>query len=230
MQTGMRDSQTELLYKGADFQAGQNGQLGQWVLETQLAEDSGGSWTISALGPKLIDSMWGNGAAYSMWEAIRANFGRTEGTPGDPSTIRDAGPKDPLVGIDYSNLYPSNEALISPEWTGGAINALRQIIGYYSYSLTPPTFTLTSAQKQGLNADFNGMRSFLASGQDSYAIGPGLTDARQGNTGFGWQSAPPSVAAMASIFGTLKVDPLNGSKIINIIPSPRRPGHHPPGS
>jgi hypothetical protein len=228
MQTGMRDPQSGLLFMGADFDSKNN----RWQLETQLAEDSGGSWTISALGPQTIDSIWGPGAALTMWTSIRANFGRTEGAGGSQS-ITDARARGSLTGVDYSNLYASNQALISPEWTAGAVNALKQLIPYYQANPPPPTpKTPTTTKTVGtssaivirrppehppvvispvmsLTKDEQSMENFLSQGVDSYAIGPGLTGSRQGNTGFGWEAPlDDSVAAMASIYGTLGEDPL----------------------
>jgi len=214
-QIGMRDPTTGLLDVGATFQTDQNGQNGKWVLQSPPAEDSGGSWTISALGPKLIDSMWGKGAALEMWESIRSQFGRTESQSGNPATIEPAGPTDPLIGVDYSNIYSADQSLISPEWTGGAINAVKQLLSYYTtytspaHGHAPPPNGISASASASLSADLQSMQNFLAQGQDAYAIGPGLSGSRQGNTGFDWQ-APlnSSVAAMASIYGTLGVDPL----------------------
>lgn len=216
MQKGMRDPQTGMLYVGVVYQGG------KWELQTQpsFAADSAGTWAISALGPKQIDAMWGNGAALTMWESVRKNFGRTETQPGNPSTITDAGPTDPLDGLDYTNISPSNQALISPEWTAGGINALEQLITYYGGNLaaSPNAFPsggsdavsrASDSSLRSLSTDLNSMKTFLSQGQDAYAIGPGLTGSRDGQTGFGTQvPLNTSIAAMASIYGTLGEDPL----------------------
>jgi hypothetical protein len=174
-----------------------------------LATDSGGTWAISSLGPQMFAQIAGKPrAAYTAWSSVRQLMGRTaaQAADGTVTGMADAGATGRLDGLDYSNLYPENQSLISPEWTAGGINAVKQLLSYYRDGAGKGQ--LTDQEIAGLVADEASMQNFIAQNPNSYAVGPGLTGSRQGQTGFGWQCPPASVTAMASIYGVLPQDPL----------------------
>jgi hypothetical protein len=50
------------------------------------------------------------------------------------------------------------------------------------------------------------MTEFLRQHSNVYAVGPGLSGRRQGQTGFHWQCPPPGVHAMSAILLGLYLD------------------------
>lgn len=206
-QQGLRDEATGLFLTGVTWQNN------RWEIQLQtnsegrpvpmIATDSGGTWTISALGPEVIDVMWGARTAYQIWTSLRNKMGRTIDSG---NTMRTAKPQDRLDGMDFSDFYSPNEGLISPEWTGGAIHALQQLEAHYRDGLGRGF--ISQAEMNALSADAASMRSFVRSSGGAYAVGPGMSGARRGQTGFGWTCAPEMVRAMASIYPVLSEDPL----------------------
>lgn len=166
----------------------------KWVRQKLHATDSGGTWAISVLGPEKIDALWGEKAAYRMWQGVRARAGRTA-TFG---WVRSGGD---LAGLDFCDVFPESESLISPEWTAGGLFALRTLITFYSSQAGQGR--LTTAEMEGLKKDQWTMAKFLSLHSNSYAFGPGFGGARQGRTGFGWFSPPLGVQAMASAYAGL---------------------------
>jgi hypothetical protein len=189
--SGVYDSQTHALRMGMEWKNR------RWEVQPVFATDSGGTWTISALGAETIDRLWGPGAAYQMWRAIRTRTGRT-------ADFKAAGEKWPLAGLDFTDSFAAEEGLISPEWSAGGIFALRELITYYR--------TQGGVDVASLERDLQTMTAFIRQNPNSYAIGPGHGGTRKGATGFRWSSPPPEVQAMASVYATLalenKVDPL----------------------
>jgi len=219
-QTGLIDPITGMFYQGIMF----NPSTQHWEILTDstrsrqpiLATDSGGTWAISSLGPQLFGQIAGNPrAAYTAWSSVRQLMGwtATVGLDGSVTGMKDAGAAGRLDGLDYSNLYPENQSLISPEWTAGGVNAVKQLLGYYRDGAGKGQ--LSSDEIAGLAADRASMQDFISQNPNSYAVGPGLTGSRQGQTGFGWQCPPASVTAMASIYGVLPQDPLAWARSLN---------------
>lgn len=121
-------------------------------------------------------------------------------------TMRRSGQEDRLDGLDFSDLYKEEESLISPEWSAGGLFALQELLTYYQSDAGRGQ--VDDDTLRGWQADSDSIRAFLNDHSTSYAVGPGLGDQRQGNTGFGWQSYPEPVTAMASIYGAFSRDPL----------------------
>jgi hypothetical protein len=190
MQRGIFDPASHTLAMGAEYHDG------QWVLQTDHPTDSGGTWTLSALGPQEIDALWGRGAAYQMWSTLRSQAGRT-------IDFHYADSGKPLGGLDYNDRYPPNESLISPEWTAGGLFALRQLIDYYGKG--NGRGALSTAQIKNMRNDVISMTQFIEQFPNAYAMGPGFSGTRQGQTGFHWVCPPPEVQAMASLYFTLFV-------------------------
>jgi len=86
-----------------------------WVLHGVFATDCQ-TWAIAGLGPAKIDAMFGQGAAYNIWQATKDIVGRYDGGN--------------LEGLTYSTGMNA----ISIEWTAGGIVAALKIADYYQSS------------------------------------------------------------------------------------------------
>jgi hypothetical protein len=210
MQKGMMNPQTGLIYVDAMY----NTKLKRWELATEHAEDSGGSWTISSLGPETIDKVWGTkeapAAAYRMWHSVRNTMGWT-------ADYRRPGADQPVSMMDFKGGYPSAQALGSPEWTGGAIKAVERLITHYTTGLGKGL--LTDAQIAGLNADLAAMKKWLAEHSTNYAYGPGMEAPRNGETGWNWFSGRG--ATIVAGYALQAGDPLESRGVPTDIALPR---------
>ena len=96
-----------------------------WIPTTEPRPVDVNTWTVAVLGQPLIDSWYGFGTAYKIWNKMKV-WG---GYYGDNGT---------LWGVGYSNhdgngLGHSNKnGIISVEWTAGAINMLNILVAQYS--------------------------------------------------------------------------------------------------
>jgi len=202
-QTGMLDRDRGTLWMGARYNAAAQ----RWELQNVTAADSGGTWAISALGPERLDRLFGAGTTLQMWKTIRREMGRTADldAAGRVTHVRFAGDQGRLDGFDFSSLFPENQSLISPEWSAGGVFALKQMVDYLSTGAGRNS--LNPSELSALRSDWESIHTFLSSHSSAYAYGPGLTTARQGETGFGWKSPPENVTAMASVYAALRFDP-----------------------
>jgi len=195
--SGLYDAREGVLRMGVEWKKK------RWEIQPVVATDSAGTWTISALGAEKIDRLWGAKAAYRMWTAIRARVGRTAAF----GLIQEG---QMLAGLDFTDAFPPNELMISPEWSAGGVFALRELERYYAHG--GGQGVLSAAELNGLRRDTKTIVEFLSRNPNAYAIGPGHAGTRQGATGFRWFSPPVEVHAMASLYFALAVsqsrDPL----------------------
>ncbi len=160
------------------------------------------SWAISALGADKIDQLFGPSKAQSMWATMRQNFGRTLTTDANGQeqwvqTTRFT----PISAIDFSNSYKDangiqpdlKQIIVSPEWTAQAAFAANAIAAQCS-TISSLYCNYNAAARD--TQDAVSMRSFLSTHAGPYAIGPGITNSRQGATDLGSPLAPASVGAM----------------------------------
>ena len=190
----------------------------RWELEPRYASDSAGMWAISSLGVDKLNELFGPNTAQSMWASTRQNFGRvvTVGADGREQFSGIANRDQAISGIDFSREYIDSDRnaiaqhiLISPEWTAGAAFAVQQMtISCGNVSGPPYRSGCSPGTLERNQADLTSMRTFLSLHAGAYAVGPGQTSSRQGNTGFAWNSAPESITSMASVYATFKTDPL----------------------
>jgi len=196
-QIGLLDRERGTLAMGATWKEN------QWHLQSEHPTDAGGTWAISSLGAATIDKIWGPKAAYRMWQRLRQQAGRTEQFTLAIGT-------QSVAGLDFMDGFPLTESLISPEWTGGGIFALRELLAYYDKG--PGHGLLTPVEFAGLMHDAQTMETFVRQNPNPYALGPGHGGHRQGATGFHWSSPPENVHALASVYFTLaltkQTDPL----------------------
>lgn len=180
------------------------------------ASDSMGTWAISVFGADKLDQMFGPSTAQAMWATTRANFGRATDAQGN---FIQKGRLTPISGLDFSWewLYDEQQngisykqdlrnAIISIEWTAGAVFAEQQIID--QCAKTPQSLYCGTHTINLYKADVVSMKDFMAKNGGAYAVGPGMTSTRNGNTGFGWNAAPASFTSMASVYASFKSDPL----------------------
>lgn len=88
------------------------------------------TWGVAVLGPQLIDQWFGAGTAADML-TYTFQWGGYRGKDGT------------LWGVGYSD---NDEAVMSGEWTEGAINALRIVLDYYQSSAQHGVLTKTQDQ------------------------------------------------------------------------------------
>ncbi|MES1195585.1 MAG: hypothetical protein ABUL58_01410, partial [Steroidobacter sp.] len=96
-----------------------------WVPYFEPRAIDANTWSISALGAKQIDQWFGFGAAFKNWQQIKQ-----WGAYGVNSVLWGVGYSDEDGnGTDPDGTY--RPGILSAEWTAGAINMVRNLIGYY---------------------------------------------------------------------------------------------------
>jgi len=105
--------------------ADEPGSTEEWrpVLEPRAIDVN--TWGVAALGARQIDSWFGFGAAYRLWESVKHWGGYGEGRR--------------LYGVGYSDADGNGQlpdgsfraGVLSAEWTAGAIVAVRNMIDCY---------------------------------------------------------------------------------------------------
>jgi hypothetical protein len=120
------------------------------------------TWGLAALGPATADAWWGPGTAYRIWQNVRP-WGGYFGPAGDKS--------GPIWGVGYSNQ--DNNAIMSTEWTAGAINMLYMLETYYTQhpeSISPDDLSALQADLTSMLTNVQKLRA------DNYASA-GFNDA-----------------------------------------------------
>ena len=97
----------------------------KWMPNLQAKAIDVNTWGIAALGPQLIDTWFGLGAAYQNWQRVKqwGGYGIGKTLWGVGFSDRDGN------GIDAGGNY--RQGVLSTEWTAGAITMLRSMIAYY---------------------------------------------------------------------------------------------------
>jgi hypothetical protein len=96
-----------------------------WVPTTEPLAVDVQTWGIAALGTRQIDQWFGYGASFEMWQHLK-----TWGAYGVGKTLWGVGYSNrDGNGIDQNGTY--RQGVMSAEWTAGAINAVRNMIGAY---------------------------------------------------------------------------------------------------
>jgi hypothetical protein len=100
------------------------------------------TWGASVLGQPLLDSWYGFGTAYQLWENVKswgAYFG----------------PDKEIWGVGYSDQ--DAHGINSAEWTAGAINFLRCMISQYSAVTDPQNKPKAEAMVAAMQKDHDSM-------------------------------------------------------------------------
>jgi hypothetical protein len=114
---------------------------GKFEANRTFAVDSN-SWGLLALGPKTVDSWFGKGMSYTVWQNTRTAGGYL-------------GSDGKLWGVGFIQEEPGKQVL-SGEWTAGAISAVHMLIDYYEKN-----GGLTESQLASLKADQQNMLEHL---------------------------------------------------------------------
>ncbi len=97
---------------------------GDWMPTSEPKAVDVSTWGVAVLGVPLIDSWYGAGTAYEIWQNVKSWGGFY-------------GPDGSLWGVGYSDQDGNGggkfdpNGIISAEWTAGAINLLRCLITQY---------------------------------------------------------------------------------------------------
>lgn len=100
-----------------------------WIPTTEPRAVDVNTWTVAILGQPIIDSWYGFGTAFKIWNKMKVWGGYYD----------DSGN---LWGVGYSNHdgngsgHSNKNGIMSAEWTAGAINMLNILIAQYSSQKT----------------------------------------------------------------------------------------------
>ncbi|PIQ87445.1 MAG: hypothetical protein COV73_03415, partial [Candidatus Omnitrophica bacterium CG11_big_fil_rev_8_21_14_0_20_43_6] len=154
---------------------------GQWLLNEGFASDCQ-TWAILSLGPEKIDELFGQGATYKLWQKTKEEAGVS-------------GAAVEITGIDFTNYRRlGREAMVSYEWTGGAILAVKAAADYYAN-------TAKKDFAQELTKDALSMKEYAKAAairQDDWAAWPYASNKENAPTGFGWYAPPAPNLSLAS--------------------------------
>jgi len=78
------------------------------------------TWGLTVLGPQTLDRWFGESAAFNVWQNVKQWSGFSQ--------------NGQFWGVGYSNQ--DHNAIMSAEWTAGAINAVRCLMVYYQSDTT----------------------------------------------------------------------------------------------
>lgn len=165
------------------FYQGMTYRNGAWEPEKKNFATDVQTWGILVLSPKTIDSWFGQGASYRMWEATKAKAGS-----------RDS--KENLLGVGFT----TENDRISVEWTAGAIFATRLLEDYYAndsrqWSQIAAMDSVSMRQGiESLRVDFPDKRAAY-----SYS-------SKRAWIPFGWYSHCPDVLSLASTAWVVLLD------------------------
>jgi hypothetical protein len=163
----------------------------RWIPNDRFAADCQ-SWAVLVLGPERLDQWFGAATAVSLLYKLFSEAGVESGE----------GANRELRGIDFSNYRQlGREAMVSVEWTAGAIMAARRVARYVRNNRDQ-----TTADRLLALAD--SMHRYLLSTRVErgdmvafpYATGKAAAGKRSAQrfTGFGWFAPVEEVMSLAS--------------------------------
>lgn len=155
------------------------------------------TWVSSVLGTPLIDSTFGVGTAYNIWQLTKlyANYSLPNGMLGG-------------VGYSFNNL--TGGQVLSGEWTYGAINWLRVMVNDSNYNAT----LISNLQDDISNMQYGTFANLVVSTQiqnSTNQYNSVLYASQRYYIPFGWwASAIPSLASTSwAVFMYKNYNPLN---------------------
>lgn len=151
------DSANGIFYQGGD--ANNPEKSSDWVPTVEPKAVDVNTWGVSVLGQPLIDSWYGFGSCYTLWQNVKSWGGFY-------------GPDQTLWGVGYSDQDGNGSngnyenGIISAEWTAGAINMTRCLITQYQNAVSDPSYSQDEQQKaaayvQDLKKDHDSMFQHL---------------------------------------------------------------------
>ncbi len=171
------DKRHGFFFQGAQYKHGQWGPIREgFALDVQ-------TWGIACLGPQDLDSWFGNGAAWRMWQAGRTHSGVFD-------------KQGHLKGVGYTDEHDR----ISVEWSAGAIMATQEIA--YYYRMTSPAWAdLSLRDRSSMRAFMKHLHFNISQSLAAYSY-----SSRRGEIPFGWNSHDPQVMSVASTGWMIFVD------------------------
>ncbi len=156
---------------------------GAWQPETKHFATDVQTWGILVLGPESLDTWFGEGAAYQMWQAAKMRSG----------SYTKSGA---LNGVGFTTEHDR----VSVEWTAGAIFAARLLARHYE-TISPlwaqEALVDASSMRQGIEV----LRADFPEGQAAYAY-----SSKRAWIPFGWYSHDPDVLSLASTAWVVLLD------------------------
>lgn len=144
------------------------------------------TWGLGILGVRLVDSWFGHGAAYRLWNSVKRYCGY----------YPDGDLRAPLHGIGFSSSADGRPIhdTCSPEWTFGAINMCRVLAAEYDEH--DPG--LAACLRDDECSMLAGVRAYETSPATEFDSRAYLYVNRTTDTGFGWSALPlPCLSASA---------------------------------
>ena len=165
------------------FYQGMHFQSERWVPNTEHFATDVQNWALAALGPGTIDSWFGEGAAFRLWQKTKQLAGDFESPAG-------------VSGVGFT----AENDRISIEWTVGAIFAARALSAHYQK--THPDWAAEAsrdavAMRQGIEP----FRMEISDQQAAYSY-----SSRRGWIPFGWFSHDPNILSMVSTCWVILAD------------------------
>jgi hypothetical protein len=141
------------------------------------------NWSIACIGPKNLDTWFGEGTAWRIWQSGRRRSGVFD--------------KDGrLLGIGYTDEHDR----ISVEWSGGAMTALTELADYYK-NKNPRRALLALDDKYSMRRSMENLRRDISSTRAAYGY-----SSRRAYINFGWFSHDPQVLSLTSTGWMILVD------------------------
>ncbi|MBW4464906.1 MAG: hypothetical protein KME07_05635 [Pegethrix bostrychoides GSE-TBD4-15B] len=144
-QTNAWNAAAGIFYQGGTYNNG------VWTPSTSSNAVDVNTWGLTVLGPDLLDRWFGAGTSFNIWQSVKSwgSFSQN----------------GQLWGMGYSNL--DNNAIMSAEWTAGAINAVRCLMIYYQSD---------AAKLSSLQADHDAMMENLLNLRTDKYVDAGFPD------------------------------------------------------
>ena len=154
-----------------------------WVINNIFATDCQ-TWAWAALGAETIDSWFGEGAAYRMWQKTKELAG----------VYDDQGR---LIGLDFTDYRVlGRDPLNSVEWTGGGIIGLWDAARFYA-NTHPDWAESLLRDAESMREGMETLKKVIA-GQTGYSYSSCAVTPLECPIGHGWYSPPVEVLSLAS--------------------------------
>ncbi len=172
------DSKTGIFYQGGEANHPRLNTLWKPTAEPKAVDVS--TWGLAVLGQPLVDSWYGFGSSYLVWQNVKGWGGFF-------------GPDGALWGVGYSNQDGNGvsgnyeKGIMSAEWTAGAINLLRCLIAQYKVATTSSLYstaeqTQASEYVESLKKDHDSMfKNVLSLRNDLYPLSVAYSGVRPDN-------------------------------------------------
>jgi len=171
------DEKQGFFYQGAYFING------HWLVAHENFALDVQTWSIACLGPENLDALFGDGAAWRIWQAGRAHSGVFD-------------KHGNVVGVGFTDEHDR----ISVEWSAGAMVALTALADYYKVK-DPGRFAEVLADKFAMRMSMDSLLFNISQDLSAYSY-----SSRRGEIPFGWNSHDPQVMSLASTGWMIFVD------------------------